>query len=103
MLDKTYAVMPETNQSHLRLYGHYMCPFVERVRLVLAAKNIPYQDCQVNLEKRTKWHYDLNDGFVPILELSNGELITESAIIMSYLDSLDGTQAVSKSFADRLE
>jgi glutathione S-transferase len=32
----------------------------------------------MNLEKRTRWHYQLNNGFVPILELPNGLLITES-------------------------
>ena len=52
----------------MRLYGHHLCPFVERVRLVLAAKGVKYQDVQVNLEKRAKWHYLLNNGFVPILE-----------------------------------
>lgn len=28
--------MPPPNKLHLRLYGHTLCPFVERVRLVLA-------------------------------------------------------------------
>ena len=46
-----------------------MCPFVERVRLALFAKGIPFQACQMNLEHRTKWHYEVNNGFVPILEV----------------------------------
>lgn len=33
---------PSFNLNHLRLYGHHLCPFVERVRLVLAAKNLSY-------------------------------------------------------------
>ena len=61
--------MPEVNMKRMRLYGHYCCPFVERVRLVLAAKKFPYQDCQINLEARTKWHREINNGFVPILEI----------------------------------
>jgi glutathione S-transferase len=44
-----------------------MCPFVERARLALAARNIPYQVVQINLERRAKWHYELNQGFVPFL------------------------------------
>ena len=40
------AVMPFGNKKYLRLYGHYMCPFVERVRMALAAKGIVnYQNC----------------------------------------------------------
>lgn len=64
-MDRSY-LMPAPNKLHLRLYGHTLCPFVERVRLVLA--DIPYQDVQINLELRTKWHYYLNNGMVPILE-----------------------------------
>ena len=89
--------MPEINKKYLRLYGHYMCPFVERARLVLAAKGIPYQDCQINLEDRTKWHREMNKGFVPILEVPPGDgksdtssIILESINIMNYLDKLNG-------------
>jgi len=80
------STMPKTNKNHIRLYGHYLCPFVEKVRLVLHAKGIEYQDCQVNLERRNKWHYQLNGGFVPILELPSGQVILESDIIMNYID-----------------
>ena len=87
--------MPSPNLKYLRLYGHTLCPFVERARLVLAAKKIPYQDVQVNLEKRTRWHYTINNGFVPILHTPSkgGEygnkaaIILESRIIMDYLDA----------------
>ncbi len=87
--------MPPPNKNYLRLYGHTLCPFVERVRLVLAG--IEYQDCQINLERRTKWHYYLNNGFVPILEtpIDNPKfgkhyVIFESRNIMDFLnDQLD--------------
>jgi glutathione S-transferase len=59
---------PAPNHNHLRLYGHLLCPFVEKVRLVLAAKKLEYQSVQINLQKRARWHYILNGGFVPILE-----------------------------------
>ena len=41
IMDKTYQ-RPAFNRNHLRLYGHHLCPFVERARLVLAAKNLAY-------------------------------------------------------------
>jgi len=43
IMDGTFA-MPISNKNRLRLYGHVLCPFVEKVRLVLAAKKLPYQD-----------------------------------------------------------
>ena len=94
--------MPETNRTYLRLYGHYMCPFVERVRLVLAARNIPYQDCQVNLERRAKWHYELNGGFVPILQLPSGEVVTESSIIMGFLAAITGDEDFASAIKGRI-
>ena len=93
-MDSRHA-MPTPNHKYLRLYGHMLCPFVERVRLVLAAKGLPYQDVEVNLLKRTRWHYSLNGGFVPILQTppeggiygNKLALILESRIIMDYLDA----------------
>jgi glutathione S-transferase len=40
----------------------------------------------MNLERRSKWHYLLNEGFVPILEVPSGHTILESRIIMDYLE-----------------
>jgi glutathione S-transferase len=85
IMDRDY-IRPPFNKNHLRLYGHHLCPFVEKARLVLAAKGLKYQDVQVNLERRTKWHYMLNEGFVPILEVPGGYTILESKIIMDYLE-----------------
>ena len=80
--------MPAPNHSHIRLYGHPMSPFAERVRLLL--HNTPFQDCQVNMESRAPWHYNLNNGFVPILEVPDDEgtvnTILESRIIIDFLN-----------------
>ena len=92
VLDKYDSVMPDLNKNYIRLYGNYMCPFVEKARLVLHAKNIPYQNCQVSLERRSKWHYELNGGFVPFLELPNGKIILESNIIMDFVDKITGDE-----------
>mmetsp|Transcript_31420 Transcript_31420/g.30768 ORF Transcript_31420/g.30768 Transcript_31420/m.30768 type:complete len:88 (+) Transcript_31420:51-314(+) len=85
ILNKTYPRIPH-NKNHIRLYGHHLCPFVERARMVLAAKNLQYQGVEVNLERRAKWHYLLNGGFVPIMEIPSGLTILESRIIMDYLE-----------------
>ena len=36
---------PERNPYYPRLYGHHICPFVEKARIALAAHNVEYQDC----------------------------------------------------------
>jgi glutathione S-transferase len=77
---------PETNKNYLRLYGHNLCPFVARARNALALKGIPFQEVHVDLNNKAKWHLDLNGGFVPILELQNGEVIIESAIVATFAE-----------------
>ena len=32
------------NKKYLRLYGHHLCPFVEKARLALCAKGVQWQD-----------------------------------------------------------
>lgn len=73
---------PETNENHFRIYGHNLCPFVARARYALAAKNVPFQQCFVDLNKKAQWHLDFNGGFVPILEAPSGDLIKESGIVI---------------------
>ena len=63
---------PDVNPKHPRLYGHHNCPFVEKVRLAFAAHNIVYQQCDVDLGKKTDWHKAINGGLVPIYEFPDG-------------------------------
>lgn len=51
----------------------------------------------MNLQNWTKWHYEVNNGFVPILELPGGILITESLNILEFIDRLTGDE----SFCDK--
>eukprot|EP00347_Sterkiella_histriomuscorum_P018901 403343735 len=79
-------VKPKTNKSYPRLYGHHLCPFVEKARLALAARNIEYQKCDIDLEQKPQWHIDINGGTVPFLELPNGEFVLSSTGIMDYIN-----------------
>jgi len=64
---------PLTNKWAIRLYGHPLCPFVEKTRLALGAKNISYQFVIIDQnETGRKWHQDINGGLVPLLELPDG-------------------------------
>ena len=78
---------PETNKNYLRLVSNHLCPFVERARLALEAKKLQYQELEVDLQRKTKWHLDLNGGLVPVLETTDGKLICESDVIMEHLDN----------------
>ena len=77
---------PEVNPQYPRLYGHLLCPFVEAVRMTLAARNVVYQSCEIDLGKKTPWHLAINGGLVPIFELPDGTVLNESKILMEYIE-----------------
>jgi len=33
---------PPVNPKYMRTYGHHVCPFAEKVRVILAVKNQPF-------------------------------------------------------------
>jgi glutathione S-transferase len=50
------AAKPPLNKNYIRLYAHHNCPYCEKVRIVLAAKNIKYENIEMDLNKKPKWH-----------------------------------------------
>ena len=69
---------PRTNENHIRIFGHPLCPFVERARLAFHAKGIEYQFVGIDLTEKNQWHKDINGGLVPFLELQDGTIVIES-------------------------
>jgi glutathione S-transferase len=70
----------------LTLYDAARCPFCARVRIVLAEKDVPYENVAIDLSARPDWLYEKNpSGKVPVLE-EDGWVLAESAVIDEYLD-----------------
>ena len=85
---------PFVNKDYFRLYGHMLCPFVERAALTLSAKKIQFQKCEMDLQEKAYWHKDLNGGLVPLLEVPNGDIINESAIITNFANEYGKDQGL---------
>ena len=75
---------PPTNTSHVRMYGHNLCPFVTRARWTFSCKDVAFQEVFLDLNNKGQWHKDFNTGVLPVLEVPSGELIPESGIIADY-------------------
>lgn len=55
--------------------------YLQRARLVLAAKGIEYECVNVNLMDKPEWFVEMNPaGAVPVIELPDGKVLYESAI-----------------------
>ncbi|CAI2365920.1 unnamed protein product [Moneuplotes crassus] len=77
---------PVHNSNYVRLYGHHLCPFVQRVLLVLTAKQVEFQFVSVDLTTRNSWHYDINKGLVPVLEHPDGTLVHDSLDVCDWIE-----------------
>ncbi|XP_072045441.1 glutathione S-transferase omega-1-like [Amphiura filiformis] len=79
---------PPLEAGVLRIYSMKFCPYAERTRLVLQAKNIPYELVNVNTWIKPEWFVDKNpSALVPVLE-KDGQIVYESLITSDYLDEL---------------
>jgi glutathione S-transferase len=71
----------------LVLYNAARCPYVARVRIVLAEKGIDYEAVEIDLSDRPAWFYEKNPvGRVPVIEEDDGRPLPESAVIMEFLE-----------------
>lgn len=76
----------------MKLYGYWRSSASYRLRIALALKGLHYETITVDLrigEQRSDAHLKRNPrGLVPVLELENGEILTQSLAIIDYLERL---------------
>jgi glutathione S-transferase len=71
----------------ITLYNAARCPYVARVRIVLAEKGIEVETVEIDLSDRPDWLYEKNPaGRVPVIEEDGGPPLAESAVIMEFLE-----------------
>ncbi|MES2819441.1 MAG: glutathione S-transferase family protein [Pseudomonadota bacterium] len=70
----------------LELISFPLCPYVQRVAIVLDEKGVPYTRRSIDLADKPDWFIALSpQGKVPLLRSAEGTLF-ESAAIVEYLD-----------------
>jgi glutathione S-transferase len=71
----------------ITLYNAARCPYVARVRIVLAEKGIETETVEIDLSDRPDWFYEKNPaGRVPVIEEDGGPPLPESVVIMEFLE-----------------
>lgn len=69
-----------------KLYGANVCPFVHRVRLLLAEKGVEHDYVAIDLANKPDWYHEvLPTGKVPLME-HNGHRIWESDVLCEYVE-----------------
>nr|CAD7573221.1 unnamed protein product [Timema californicum] len=83
---ETGSAQPPLEPGKVRLYGFGFSPYVQRVHMVLIAKNIPHDVKSIDLKNKPDWFLKLNPaGKVPVLDTGD-KVLTESLDIIVYLD-----------------
>jgi len=79
----------------LRVYSNPICPFAQRVRLIVAAKNIPAEEINIHLQVKPEWFLEkINPyGKVPVVE-HEGKVIRESLVAFDFVDEVFGGKSL---------
>jgi len=73
----------------MKIVSFKICPFVQRVTALLAAKDVPYEIEYISLKDKPQWFIDASpNGQVPILITDSGITLFESDAIVEYLDEV---------------
>ena len=77
---------PETTTGAPLLVSHNLCPYVQRVAIALAEKQMPFERAWVDLSAKPDWFRRISPlGKVPLLRVGDA-VIFESAVIVEYLE-----------------
>jgi glutathione S-transferase len=71
----------------LKIHGALLSPFVRKVRIVLAEKQVPYELVPANpFEKSAAFLARSPLGRIPVLEDENGRSLADSSVIAEYIE-----------------
>lgn len=87
--------MPE---AQLTLISHPICPFVQRVAIVLHEKNMPFQRLDIDLRDKPDWFLAISPtGKVPVLKVGRDQgdaVLFESMAICEYAEDTQAEPAL---------
>ena len=75
--------------SSYHLIGHRLCPYVQRVAMVLAQNGTAHRRTDIVLDAKPDWFLELSPtGNVPVLVIDDGRTLFEAAAICQYLSAM---------------
>ncbi|SDH03028.1 glutathione S-transferase [Pseudomonas benzenivorans] len=75
--------------AKLVLVSHTLCPYVQRSVITLNEKQIAHERIYVDLGNKPDWFLAMSPlGKVPLLQVDDGPVLFESAVICEFLDEI---------------
>lgn len=73
----------------IKIIAHNLCPYVQRVVILMLEKNISFERIDIDLDNRPAWLMQSSPtGKVPLLITENNGVLFESQVICDYLDEV---------------
>jgi len=87
-------------EEMLKIIGHNLCPYVQRVVILMNEKNVPFERIDIDLDNKPDWLAQYSPtGTVPLLLLPDGRSLFESQVISDYVDEISmGSLQPTESF-----
>ena len=80
------------NHPHFHIIGHTLCPYVQRVAILMSEHSIPYKRTNIELDNKPVWLKTFSPmGKVPVLIVNEKQAIHESNVICEYLDEISSS------------
>jgi len=77
------------DEYKFHIIGHQLCPYVQRVVILMQEKQIAYLRTDIELHNKPEWLKKLTPtGKVPILVVNENKALFESSVICEYLDEV---------------
>jgi glutathione S-transferase len=74
--------------SQIKIYSAKVCPYAQRVRMVLLTKGVEFDVIEIDLKNKPDWFAEVSPhGKVPVLQHGENR-IWESSIINEYLEEV---------------
>lgn len=71
------------------IIGHNLCPYVQRIVIVMMENGLPYRRTDIDLDDKPTWLQDISPtGRVPVLIVGDDRILFESGVIVDYLDEI---------------
>ena len=75
----------------VKIVSFKICPFVQRITAMLAARNIDHGVEYISLRDKPQWFLDISpNGQVPVMITESGDALFESDAISEYIDEVYG-------------
>ncbi|WP_306031308.1 glutathione S-transferase family protein [Stappia sp. MMSF_3263] len=74
-----------------KIVGHRLCPYVQRVVIVMREKGLAFERTDIDLDNKPFWLQDISPGRqVPVFRIGPDDWLFESGAIARYLDRVSG-------------